>query len=57
MVMENKTELTCKHREWWFGLIIITLLVAALTIFASMVINGTLDDTIPPNDLTYELHQ
>ena len=55
--MEEKPDLTYKYREWWFGLIIVTLFIAAITIFVSMVFNGTPDETIQPTDLIYRLHQ
>jgi hypothetical protein len=54
--MEEKPQLTYKYREWWLGLIIVTLLIAAISIFVSDVMNGTPDETIPPNDLMCKIH-
>ena len=50
---DDEQELTYKDPVWWFGLIITTMIIAAIIIFISDIIHSTPDDSWKPNPLNY----
>jgi hypothetical protein len=51
----EEEDLTYRNRVWWFGLIITTMIIAAITIFVSDIINHTSDDSWKPNQEIYKM--
>ncbi len=51
----EEAELTYKNRVWWFGLIVTIMIISAIIILVSDIINGTPDDSWNPNPLIYKM--
>lgn len=53
--MKEEQALPYSNRVWWFGLIITTMIMAAISILGSDIRNNTPDDSWKPNPLIYKM--